>query len=73
MTKEKYITGETALQEKAVRETVKLLDEGATIPFIARYRKEKTGNLDEVQILAIQTAANGFDEIEKLVINEGKS
>ncbi len=34
--------------------TVELLDDGATVPFIARYRKEATGNLDEVQIRAIE-------------------
>lgn len=41
---------------KSVRAVVALLDEGATIPFIARYRKERTGNLDEVQLRAIQEA-----------------
>src|SRR5665213_1058492 len=39
---------------KALIATVELLDEGATVPFIARYRKEATGNLDEVQIRAIE-------------------
>ena len=39
---------------KALVATVELLDEGATVPFIARYRKEATGNLDEVQIRAIE-------------------
>jgi uncharacterized protein len=45
---------------KQVRATVELLDEGATIPFISRYRKEATGSLDEVQIMQIR------DEIERL-------
>lgn len=45
---------------KQVRATIELLDEGATIPFISRYRKEVTGSLDEVQIMQIR------DEIERL-------
>lgn len=44
-----------SISEKQVAATIALLDEKATIPFIARYRKEKTGSLDEVQIGAIQT------------------
>ena len=42
-----------------------LLDEGATIPFIARYRKEKTGSLDEVQIAAIQAQYGKLQELAK--------
>ena len=42
-----------------------LLDEGATIPFIARYRKEKTGSLDEVQIAAIQAQYGKLQELDK--------
>ena len=45
--------------------TIALLDEGATIPFIARYRKEKTGSLDEVQIAAIQTQYGKLQELDK--------
>ena len=48
------ISGAVGIAERQVAATVTLLDEGATIPFIARYRKEKTGRLDEVQIAAIQ-------------------
>lgn len=48
------------LNSKDVTATVNLLDEGATVPFIARYRKEVTGSLDEVQIMQIR------DEIERL-------
>ena len=44
--------------------TIELLDEGGTVPFIARYRKEATGNLDEVQIRAIQEKAEYFRELE---------
>lgn len=44
--------------------TIALFDEGGTVPFIARYRKEATGNLDEVQILAIQEKLEYFRELE---------
>ena len=40
-----------------------LLEEGATIPFIARYRKDKTGGLDEVQIQQVQEEANAIKRI----------
>src|SRR5271170_4831021 len=43
--------------------TIELLDEGATVPFIARYRKELTGNLDEVQIIAIEEKLLYFREL----------
>src|SRR6204780_899813 len=43
--------------------TVELLDEGSTVPFIARYRKELTGNLDEVQIRAIEEKLLYFREL----------
>ena len=44
---------------------ITLLDEGATVPFIARYRKEATGNLDEVQIRDIQEKLEYFRELEE--------
>ena len=53
------------LQERAVDNTLSLLDEGCTIPFISRYRKERTGGLDEVQIAAISTQYERFKEIQK--------
>src|SRR5580693_3621416 len=49
---------------KGLLATVELLDEGATVPFIARYRKEVTGNLDEVQIRAIEEKLAYFRELE---------
>ncbi len=57
----------TALQisEIQVRKTIALLDEGATIPFISRYRKEMTGSLDEVQVAAIRDLRDQFVELEK--------
>src|ERR1700723_714605 len=48
---------------KGLLATVELLDEGATVPFIARYRKESTGNLDEVQIRAIEEKLLYFREL----------
>lgn len=56
----KKIALQLGIAEKQVSATVGLLDEGATIPFISRYRKEMTGSLDEVQV------ANVRDEIERL-------
>ena len=54
-----------SLNERNVAAVVALLDEGATIPFIARYRKEKTGSMDEVQIAAIQTQYLKLQELAK--------
>lgn len=59
------ISGAVGIAERQVAATVALLDEGATIPFIARYRKEKTGSLDEVQIAAIQAQYGKLQELAK--------
>ena len=59
------ISSELHLQEHAVENTLKLLDEGCTIPFISRYRKERTGGLDEVQITAISNRCEQLQEIAK--------
>ena len=59
------ISTELHLQEHAVENTLKLLDEGCTIPFISRYRKERTGGLDEVQITAISNRCQQLQEIAK--------
>ncbi len=61
----KMIAACLSLGEQAVDNTLALLEEGCTIPFISRYRKEKTGNLDEVQIEAIAQAAEKFKEMAK--------
>ena len=50
---------------KGMDAVIELLDEGATVPFIARYRKEVTGNLDEVQIRDIQEKLEYFRELEE--------
>ena len=59
------IAQEYNLQRQQVSATVKLLEEGATIPFISRYRKEVTGSLDEVAIFNIQSRHNSLLELEK--------
>ncbi len=59
----RLIATELHLNEHAVENTLKLLDEGCTIPFISRYRKERTGGLDEVQITAISDRVERLKEI----------
>ena len=58
------IANKIGIAEKQVEATVALLNDNATIPFIARYRKEKTGSLDEVQIAAIADEYHRFLEID---------
>tara|TARA_R110002126_G_scaffold224174_1_gene369108 strand:- start:35131 stop:37254 length:2124 start_codon:yes stop_codon:yes gene_type:complete len=60
-----YIIQQTQLSSKSVENTISLLNEDATIPFIARYRKELTGNLDEVQIGEIVKHKEVFEALEK--------
>ena len=65
MTNILFIKNQTQLTERAIEHTLELLSEGCTIPFIARYRKDKTGNLDEVAIERIAKAQNQYDNICK--------
>ncbi|HEY5370521.1 MAG TPA: Tex family protein [Hanamia sp.] len=74
-----FVSGKLSIPEKQVAVVLELLAEGATIPFIARYRKDKTGALDEVQIQQIQDEAKlqkEFSErktfIEKTITEQGK-
>lgn len=60
-----HIAQQLQLPVAGVTATITLLDEGGTVPFIARYRKEATGNLDEVAIGAIQEKAAYFRELEE--------
>lgn len=60
-----YITSRTQISQKSIQNTVELLNEDCTVPFIARYRKEKTGNLDELEIGKIVQLKEQFDTIEK--------
>jgi len=57
-----FIAQTLSLPLKSLVATIGLLDEGGTVPFIARYRKEATGNLDEVQIRAIEEKLGYFRE-----------
>ena len=73
------IAARLGLAEKGVANTLELLDEGATIPFISRYRKERTGSMDEVQIagisdlyLKLQDITKRKETIIKTITEQGK-
>ena len=75
----KSVSEKFSITEKQVAAVLELLAEGATIPFIARYRKDKTGALDEVQIQQIQEETKFLQEfsdrklfIEKTITEQGK-
>ncbi|MEE3392001.1 MAG: Tex-like N-terminal domain-containing protein, partial [Candidatus Cryptobacteroides sp.] len=59
------IARELGLAAQGVDNTIALLDEGCTIPFISRYRKERTGNMDEVQIAHIAEMLAKLKELAK--------
>ena len=65
MTHIQFIQNQTNIAPNSIEATIKLLSEDCTIPFISRYRKDQTGNLDEVQIEAISKLNKQFDEIIK--------
>ena len=65
MTKTDYISGQVAASPKSIDATLQLLAEDCTIPFIARYRKDRTGNLDEVVIEQIAKLNQGYDALIK--------
>ncbi|MBS1551660.1 MAG: RNA-binding transcriptional accessory protein [Bacteroidetes bacterium] len=60
-----HISNTLSISKKQVSATVELLEEGATIPFISRYRKEATGSLDEMQVAEIQTELKRLNELIK--------
>lgn len=60
-----FISGKTHAETHYIRNLIELLNEGATIPFIARYRKERTGSMDEVQIGEIKSWYEQYRELEK--------
>ena len=73
------ISQRTGITEKAVRKTIDMLNDGATIPFISRYRKEATGGLNELQIQSISDEYKTLDELAKrrefiyeAIVNAGK-
>ena len=74
-----FVSKDLSIQSKTVRTVVELLDEGNTVPFIARYRKEQTGNLDETQIQSIKESFDyqiqldqRKEEIIRLIDEQGK-
>src|SRR3954452_7848261 len=73
------ISTELSINFKQVTNVIKLLEEGNTVPFIARYRKEQTGALDEVQIrdisekwVYIQNLESRKEEVLRLIDEQGK-
>ena len=54
----KLISDSIGVALQQVKNTIKLIEEGATVPFISRYRKEATGNLDEVKVAEIKELVN---------------
>ena len=61
----KAIAKELSVTTAQVVSTIELLDEGATVPFISRYRKEITGSMDEVQVAAIRDRFEQLRELDK--------
>lgn len=61
----KYISGILEVSDWQVKHCIQLLEEGATVPFISRYRKERTGQLDEVQVAEIKHWWGKFEELDK--------
>ncbi|MDX9852885.1 MAG: Tex family protein [Tenuifilaceae bacterium] len=59
------ISAELSIKNWQVSNVARLIDEGATIPFISRYRKEQTGSLDEVAVAAVKEKLAKFEELEK--------
>ena len=59
------IASQLGIQPKQVEAVLTLLEEGSTVPFIARYRKERTGNLDEEQIRVIEEQYTYRQNVEK--------
>ncbi|NRA13837.1 MAG: RNA-binding transcriptional accessory protein, partial [Crocinitomicaceae bacterium] len=64
MQKIEFIQNNSGLKEKSIVNTVNLFDDGSTIPFISRYRKEMTGGLDEVKIATIRDLAKKYDDLK---------
>lgn len=60
-----FITGKTTAAARCVKNLITLLEDGATIPFIARYRKEMTGGMDEVEIGNLKELYEQYKELEK--------
>ena len=65
MTSIEFIQTQVSVSEKSIQNTIQLLNQDCTIPFIARYRKDQTGNLDEVQIEQIAKLQKQYDDLLK--------
>ncbi|TXC85459.1 Tex family protein [Luteibaculum oceani] len=65
MQADSFLSQQLGFNIQPIKNTLALLDEGATVPFISRYRKERTGGLDEVAIQTIKDAYKAFQELEK--------
>ena len=65
MTNIQFVQAQVNTVPKNIEATLKLLSEDCTIPFISRYRKDQTGNLDEVVIEQIAKLSKQYDEIVK--------
>ena len=61
---EQRLAGELAARTEQVTAAIALLDEGATVPFIARYRKEATGGLDDIQLRLLEERLRYLRELE---------
>lgn len=61
----RIIADTLSLSESSVENTLELLDENCTVPFISRYRKERTGNLDEVQVSDIALMREKLQDVAK--------
>ena len=59
------IASELSISQKQVSATIRLLEDGGTVPFISRYRKEVTGSLDEVAVAAIRDRSLQIKELNK--------
>ena len=76
MSLSQQIAARTQLPPRGVAAAVALFDEGATLPFVARYRKERTGGLDEVQlraILAARTLLTALDQRRTAILEALKT
>lgn len=72
MTQIEFVKSQVSANDKAIQNTTTLLNEGATIPFISRYRKEMTGGLDEVEVGNIRDALKLYDDLiarQKTILN----
>ncbi|MBQ3909455.1 MAG: RNA-binding transcriptional accessory protein, partial [Bacteroidaceae bacterium] len=63
--KSSILAQQLGLEEKYVQATIELLEDGATVPFISRYRKEATGGMNEVQVAAVMDGLDALNELER--------